>query len=256
MAPLRGSDRCLNHSEDVSGVSVARTFRLHGLLGQKLARLEDAIESTRSFIRSSGLGRSGEGRLEAALMKHLGKRDDQYESGHVVIDDHHESGHGGHGSSRIIVGTLPKEKTLSQGVPFERGDANAFASCDRHPDQLLLFPNEPIRHEPPPAPKARKSKKPPPPPAVELFRQLTRRYPAEIWWPIVAEQVGDSVDALGRWQTTIIDWLGHADWDKGNLAGMLQAFGHGGVRQAPPQNRRESNLDRAKRWLDRMEGQP
>jgi len=79
--------------------------------------------------------------------------------------------------------------------------------------------------------------KPPPdkpipkePKSVRVFREVMGFWPPKEARPMMDEHIGDEPEKVKRWQQLLVDWK-LAGYRKGNIAGMLDAFKSGGLRQ-------------------------
>jgi len=93
--------------------------------------------------------------------------------------------------------------------------------------------------EPVNSPPSRNSKikRKPVPASVKAFRSGAHRYPPRAWYDRIAAAVGDDPAALDRWKALVHEWVGRG-WNPGNVQGMLEAFGNGGIRDRRGNGRR------------------
>lgn len=101
-------------------------------------------------------------------------------------------------------------------------DADADGDAEGEVDATRLSPraNRPSREKPPTV-KTKQTKAVPE--SVQVFREHTRRYPAQSWYPQMAQEIGDSQEALKLWGEVVHAWVG-VGWNPVNVAGMLDCF--------------------------------
>ena len=73
----------------------------------------------------------------------------------------------------------------------------------------------------------------PAPMAVEVYRQVARRYPDQVLWEEIQSTVGNTQDKLDFWKEIIIAYIG-CGWNKLNINGMLAFFRRGQLPTTQP----------------------
>jgi hypothetical protein len=63
----------------------------------------------------------------------------------------------------------------------------------------------------------------PPPPAVQIYREVARRYPDKSLFEAIDRAVGRDPSALDHWRNIVTHWIA-CGWSKINLDGMLDYF--------------------------------
>lgn len=75
-------------------------------------------------------------------------------------------------------------------------------------------------------------------PAIVGYKEQAHLNVPRTWLDDVIQLVGNDPPALERWRALVKDWVGHANWNPGNIPGMLDAYRNGGIKNGKS-NRRE-----------------
>lgn len=120
----------------------------------------------------------------------------------------------------VTIGNTDKSRV---DIDKSRVDTRDFPNLDEFtgdPPQQAATPPEPAARR-----QRTKTPKEPPPPAVQVYRDITRRWPPKALWQQIDADVGDNVK---RWSDVVLAYISHG-WNPSNVANMLDFLKRGEV---------------------------